>query len=182
MAPPTLEDIQKPQYKLDRLLFKAAAEGNKQMVELLLAKGANPIAEDLRTRTPIEIACILHHKELAKLMIAEAQRRGLKFEMKFKRNKKILGNPVDYPINLYLDLIPVTTSDLVEKFLTTSDCISKDPIGRTILYSLIEAGQVEFVDAIAMAGANINMRDHLSLTPLHYAVEKGQVGKSSLET
>jgi ankyrin repeat protein len=52
-------------------LHLAAEAGNKEIVELLIAKGADVNAKDKRGRTPLFGAAALGRKEIAGLLIAK---------------------------------------------------------------------------------------------------------------
>ena len=124
-------------------LHCAARYGHKEVAELLIAKGADVNAKDMRGRTPIDLAIDQGRKEIAKLLVSKSA-------------------DVSLHIAAYL-------GDLqrVEKFIDGgANLDANDREGQTALHYAAKAGQIPVAKLLIANGADVNAGEW---TPLQEA-------------
>ncbi len=132
-------------------LRNAAERGHKEIVELLIASGAdvNAAREFPKGETPLHSAVRGGHRDIVELLIANGA------DIKAENRRGI--TPVDIAASR-------NRSDLVKLMIEKGD-IS--------LHVAVRLGAVDKAKSIVEKGTDINVRDILGKTPLHHAVEGG---------
>jgi ankyrin repeat protein len=132
-------------------LHYAAAQGHKEIVELLLANGADVNAStNFYMKTPAEFAMGAGHNEVAKLLISK-------------------GADIS-PLNFALHMGDLAKAkSLIEG---GADVNKPTPYGTTPLQRAVDKGCKDIVELLIAYGADVNARDNWNWMPLHSAVYK----------
>jgi DUF1680 family protein/ankyrin repeat protein len=130
-------------------LHYAAEDGHKEIVELLLANGADVnIGERYYNRTAAEFAMGRDHKEIVELLISKGANIS--------------------PLNLTLYMKEeAKAKELIEG---GADVNRPTSYGTTPLHRAVEGGLKDIVELLIAKGADVNSRDNWDWTPLHSAV------------
>ena len=133
-------------------LHDAAAHGHKEIVELLIAKGAGVNAMDHKDGTPLLGAVENGQKEIIQLLIANGADVNAK-------------NSVDgeAPLDRAIQTEHFTIAKLLRKHGGKYSSIKNAILGEDI----------EAVKNFLVAGADLNAKDDIGMTPLHFAVGNG---------
>jgi pectate lyase len=135
-------------------LHRAAISGHKDVVELLLAKGADIEAGKFHIGTALHYAAEKGHKEIAELLIAKGA----------DVNAKRRGHPAgDTPLH---SAVRAGYKDIVELLLSKGAEVSSIHIAALL-------GDLARVKAFLERGTNVNAEDKRSFTPLHWAARTG---------
>ena len=134
----------------DRPLYIAAYEGTAEMVQLLIAAGADVHLRDTEGSTPLHLAAGLVRRsvrsdEIVQLLITA----GADITARDERG--------DTPLHLaaWQD-----TAEIVQLLITAgADLMARNSWGRTPLHSAAEYGTAEMVQLLITAGADITARD-----------------------
>ena len=131
-------------------LHHAAAKGSKDVVELLLATGADVNATSNDGSTPLHDAAARGHKDVAELLLA----RGA--DVNARRSSG------DTP------LYCAATKDVAELLLTTgAEVNAASNNGGTPLHNAAARGHQEVAELLLARGADVNARSSSGDTPLH---------------
>jgi len=135
-------------------LHVAAAEGQDKMVLWLLAHEADPLAEDDNGETPADFADSQGKKGTARLVGEHVKR--------FKQIEEAIGEGDAKALRALL---------------------AKDPRKITLLHVLAQHGALDEAEDEIKAGADVNARTVIELTPLHKSVlgEEPKLTKLLLE-
>ena len=129
------------------LLHAAAAGGHKDVVELLIAKGANVNAENNKGKTPVDFAQSRNRKAIVELLIARGANISLHAAVRFGDLAK------------------------VENILEDgADVDAKDRGGYTPLYYAIWNEDKDTIKLLVAKGADVSFTPKDDYPPLHYAV------------
>ena len=140
-------------------LTGAAQWGHKNVVELLIAKGADVNAKNSKGDTPLHAA---YKIDIIKLFIA----RGA--------NVNARNNEGNTP--LHLALRGTDGSDIANLLITNgADINAKSNEGITPLHIAAFRGQRDIVELLIEKGANVHAKDRVGRTPLDYARESKEV-------
>uniref|UniRef100_A0A671MZU0 Serine/threonine-protein phosphatase 6 regulatory ankyrin repeat subunit C n=1 Tax=Sinocyclocheilus anshuiensis TaxID=1608454 RepID=A0A671MZU0_9TELE len=127
----------------------------KNMVKLLLNKGANLSASDKKDRQPIHWAAYLGHLDVVKLLVSQGSDKSCKD----KRG--------------YTPLHAAAASGHVDvvKYLLRNGAEIDEPnaFGNTALHVACYTGQEAVANELVNRGANVNQPNHRGYTPLHLA-------------
>ena len=143
-----LDDEVSPNWGKKTPLHYAAAEGRQEVVELLIARGADLDAKDNVGRTPLGMAALEGKRDVAELLITK-------------------GAAVTLHVHAAL-------GDLgqVEQALAKGEPVDlRDDHGRTALH---DAGSAAVVELLISKGADVKASNEGGMTPLHYAAARGQ--------
>jgi cytohesin len=140
-------------------LFVAAANGHKDVVELLLASGADANARDSNGATPLQSAALSGHADVVGLLLA----KGAVADAKTKDGTTPLCNAAEKG-----------HKDVVELLLSKgADANAKDNNDFTPLHCAVDSGHADVVGLLLARGADPNHRARTCWTPLHYAALSG---------
>ena len=143
----------KEEFTGDTLLRYAARKGHKEIVELLIAEGADVNAKESAGWTPLHNAALDGHREIAELLIAEGA----------DVNAKHVGGQTP------LDLAKGETADILRKHGgKTGAWFDADKS----IHKAASAGHIEAVKQHLAAGTDLNAKNKYGSTPLHYAANK----------
>lgn len=121
-------------------LHVAAAEGRNEMVKWLLAREANPFAQDQNGKTPADFARNQGHTDTEKIIL-------------------------DY-IQVIQDEETAIANGDIEKL---RELLANDYRKYTVLHVFAQNGDIEGMKAEIEAGADVNARTAPEVTPLHKA-------------
>jgi cytohesin len=170
----------------------AVAQGNKDVVELLLAMGADiNMKDNLVGVTPLFLAVEAAEKDIAELLLVnkadvnsmtnfgytplhEAVLRGDKdmVELLLAKGANVNARNANAMLdNLgYAPLHMARNKDIVELLLTKgADANVKDNAGLTPLHS---AADKRIAELLLAKGADVNVKNNAGMTPLHRATSK----------
>ena len=145
-------------------LYKAAARGRKDIVQLLLSKGASVEAMDRVKGTPLHVASRNGHTSTVELLT-----KGTSIEATDKYN----CTP------LHLAAYSGHTSTVQLLLLKGASTEARSSSGRTPLHYAILGGYTSTAELLLAKGALIDAVDFYIETPLHYAA--GNVYTSTVE-
>ena len=173
-------------------LHRAAGQGNKDVVELLLSKGAQVDAKGNLGRTPLFAAAgSWGNKDVVELLLSRGAEVNAKdnsgrtplFEAAGSWNRKdvvelLLSKGAQ--VNAKDDwgetaLFMASSKDVAELFLARGlDVNAKGSYGRTPLHIAASAGRKDVVELLLSRGAEVNAKDTFyRRTPLHEAAGGG---------
>jgi len=136
------------------LIHYAALDGHKEIVELLIAEGANVNAKANNGKTSLHNAAYRGHKEIAELLIA---------------------NGADVNGKDFANKTPLDTSTHYEKPEITT--LLREHGGKSgaefSIHLAAELGNAEAVKQHLDAGVNVNAKDTAGGTPLFHAAYRG---------
>jgi len=139
-------------------LHFATANNYKDIVELLIAKGANVNAKDDDGGTPLHRAVQEDHKDVAEFLIA----RGADMSARDENGQTSLYWAAYYG---HMDIAKL----LIDK---GADVNAKNARGRTPLHRALTEGHSDIAKLFINKGADVNAKDEDGRTPLHRAVQK----------
>jgi ankyrin repeat protein len=168
-------------------LYGAAKRGHKDIVELLIAKGAEVDKKDYRGYTALFTAAQWGWKDIAELLIAKGANvntiggdprtplyqaaEGNRIELV----KLLIAKGANVNTENYLPLYGAAASgnkEMVELLIAKGANVNaKDWRGSTALLPAVEGGHKDVVEFLISKGASINVED--GLTPLFLAENKG---------
>ncbi|MFB0555182.1 MAG: ankyrin repeat domain-containing protein [Phycisphaerae bacterium] len=129
-------------------LHFAAESGQTDIVEYLIARGADVNARNNSGQTPIDIAMNQNQKDIVKLLVSKgANISALHLAIYLKDKAK--------------------ARRLIE---AGADVNKRTPYGTTPLDRAVSAGLKDIVELLIAKGANVNAKDSWNWTPLHSAV------------
>jgi len=147
-------------------LLEATFEGNVEEVEELLNKGVDPNVKDEDGNTPLHLAIMSDHLQIAKLLIE----KGADVNAKNKREK----TPLHIAVERSNEKAAVL---LIEK---GADVNAGDSVKSTSLHVAVDQGSLAIARLLVEKGADVNARNLWGKTPLHYAARHPHAGIAAL--
>ena len=134
-------------------LHWAAYDGHKEIVELLVAEGADVNAKDVDGLTPLYFAVFRDRNEIVELLIAHGADVDTEKEASFLSNAALGGY-----------------TEIVERLIAKgADVNAKDGVGETPLLLAAWYGHKETVELLIAEGADVNAKGADGKTPLDSA-------------
>ncbi|MDX1916961.1 MAG: ankyrin repeat domain-containing protein [Rickettsiaceae bacterium] len=142
-------------------LFIALESGSPEVVEILLAQGADINSRNQKGLTPLHVAVVNNDIE----MISALLTRGPDLEAKEEYGYT--------PLHIAIEKGNLNAVNLLlEK---GANLETKDDVGLTPLHIAIEKGNLNAVNLLLAKGANLNAMDELGATPLHNAITQNKL-------
>ena len=139
-------------------LMWAADVENMEFVQFLVSKGADVNAKSDQEYTPLMLAAVRNEKmEIVKFLIAN----GADVCAKDKTGEILLHKVVPYQRNL--EVIKLLASEMIDANIKKHD-------GITLLHLVAALGKTDEVNSLVSQGINVNIKDNIGFTPLHWAV------------
>jgi ankyrin repeat protein len=173
-------------------LMVAAAFDSRAVAELLLARGADPIARDeANGNTPLDFAASAGHREMAKLLLghgASVDGRSL------KNGETALHHAALYGQRKMIELLVAEGADLnaadysgvrplqyarIRRQWLAIDMLLALGARPDDMHDAVNAGDVAHIQALIASGGDVNAPG-LFGTPLHLAVATGQTWIASM--
>jgi ankyrin repeat protein len=154
-------DVELADSELDSTpILWAAWRGYKDVVMFLLDQGADIEARNFFDSSALSLAVKSGHSGVVKLLL----QRGANTDLVDKHDQSPLSHAAEEGYE-----------NIVEMLLTIDniDIEARDAHGQTPLLYAISANSIAIVKRLLEAGANINSKDHMRVTPLALAVEEG---------
>ncbi|MBI4027589.1 MAG: ankyrin repeat domain-containing protein [Verrucomicrobia bacterium] len=148
-------------------LHTAASHGHLQIVELLLAKGAQVNAKDEYGATSLHNAARSRHKDIVELLLS----KGAEVNKGDFFNHTPLYRAAENGNQNVVKL-------LLQKGANVHVRDSED--GTTALPLAIRGNHERIVHMLLARGADVNVADHDGLTPLHWAAQRGNTRIATL--
>jgi cytohesin len=159
----------------------AAWGGHKEIVELLIAEGADVNAPQNGGWTPLHCAAGKDHKEIAELLITAGADVNAKDEdgdtpldnAKHKPETADLLRKHGGKYGTILGAAYGGDIEAVKEFLAAGANVNvKNNIGMTPLHEAVHYGRKEIAELLIAGGADLNAKDKHGKTPLHHAATK----------
>jgi ankyrin repeat protein len=131
-------------------LCYAVREGNKELAEFLIANSADVNAESTAGETPLRLAIGAGHKDIIDLLLASGADINVK------------NSDGETPLNL---AVRWGRKEIVELLLAKGADIT--------FHAAAYLGDLTSVQRFVSNGADVNIKDVIKRTPLHYAVARG---------
>ena len=186
-----VQDVKSANPKADRALIDAVRKGAKGTAKIETVKQAIAAGADLDAKmqggyTPLHLAAIYDHKEIARILITEGADVNAKnkYDMtplhqaaRSGRNKiaeLLIAKGAEVNAKDENSLTPLDQA-IERKKTGTIDLLRKHGGKRGSVYSIHIAakGDIEAVKQHLAAGADVNAKDKIKGTPLHYAAAYG---------
>ena len=137
-------------------LHRAARNGHKELVQVLIANGAEVNAKDRWDCTPLHYAPFNGRKELVEVLIAN----GSDVNAKDSWGGTPLFNAAHYGHKELAELLIANGADVN----------AKDRLGYTPLYEAVSNKHKDTIRVLVANGADVNFAPEGDYSPLHYAV------------
>jgi ankyrin repeat protein len=171
-------------------LHYAADRGHKDIVELLIAKGADINAKNNDGQTPLHYAVEKGHNDIAELFIAD----GADINAKNNEGQTLVDIAVNQNRSEVVKLLVAKGANIsihaaarigdlviVENLIQKgTDLNTKDASGRTALHYAVEKGHKDIVELLIANGANVNAKDKNNDTPAHIALGENKISMLTL--
>jgi ankyrin repeat protein len=145
-------------------LHWAASAGRKEVVELLLARGANPLGQDYKGNLAVRWAARKkENMELVKLLLGHMRDIDVKDRYHGETHLIWAARNSDVPLE-FAKLLVVRGADLD---------VTKKRSRSTALHVAVSSRHIEMVRFLVANGADVNARDDEDRTPLGRAIRKG---------
>jgi len=151
-------------------LQRAAQNNNKDMVEMLIAKGADVNAKDKDGNTPLQRAAQHNRKDVAELLIAKGADVNAKYNAKNKEDYTLLHWAAQN-----------NSKDVAELLIVKgADVNAKEKDGYTPLLQAAWYNRKEVAELLIAKGADVNAKSNYGYTPLYFAVKNNNTNVAEL--
>lgn len=153
----------------------AAMFGNTNMVEALLAAGANPNGQDgeYDVVSPLLIATYPSHNKLANSLISSNPNAYANLEMHPFRHIHRPASPSEPDLSEEENDLVQGTGIVEALILAGADLNAAGAQDRTALHKSIRYGNIEIARLLIDAGADVDVFDDHGWTPLHVTINRG---------
>ena len=136
-------------------LFEAVKNGKKEEVEGLISKGADVNSKNKNNLTPLQVAILKNNVEMVEFLVDHGANIN-------EKDPDRGGTPLDLASNLHREEII--------NFLKSNEAMTCDELKIFSLFEAAQNGNIETLKKLISRGADINRKDRLGNTALHYAV------------
>jgi ankyrin repeat protein len=153
------------------MFWTAAAHGDLNAIESLLAAGFNPNAPVRDGQTPLSTAMLLGQPELVRLLLAWHADPNQAMDTRTKMNS---DKPLHYAArngNLRMAATLLAGGAEID---------ARGNAGRTALHLAVVGGHLDLIPFLIEKGANVNSRDADGASPLDRAIERGSLDAVAL--
>ena len=145
-------------------LHHAALNGGKEIVELLIGKGADVNAKNNLHKTPLYYA----ERETIDLLRKHGGKRGYELKAEATQPEPTTAKAPDISIHKAAEDGNI---EAVKQYLDGgADVNAKDKLGWTPLNHAAEGGHKEIIELLIANGADVNAQNKGGYTPLHTAI------------
>jgi ankyrin repeat protein len=160
------------------MLYLAAGNNKVDTVDALLEAGAKPNFFGLVGADPLHYAALEGHLEVVEMLLAHGALPNIKC-----RDEETLGAPVGTtPLQLAVSRGHLAiVRALLKAGARPNNCITREgyPPEVTPLHTAAERGDANIVRELLAAGADVEARDALKSTPLHYLARQFELHNST---
>eukprot|EP00004_Rigifila_ramosa_P009978 TRINITY_DN2176_c0_g1_i7.p1 TRINITY_DN2176_c0_g1~~TRINITY_DN2176_c0_g1_i7.p1 ORF type:complete len:2066 (+),score=383.64 TRINITY_DN2176_c0_g1_i7:301-6498(+) len=149
-------------------LIRAAADGNAQLVQQFLEKGADVTLSDADGNTALHYAAAYNHKEITSLLL-HAEKSTVAFANKRGMTPFALA-------------VHGGHHDVCELFLTEGAAQAADSSGNTLLHAACFVGDVEVTANLLRWGADKEAKNNCGQTPLDLSSQRNNFGCTEILT
>lgn len=149
-------------------LHNACAYANKEVVELLLQHGANPLLETDSWRSPLEVAIQMGNRDIIKILLNQPQ---VTPEIKKQSLRYAIMMQMILSLEILMeDGIPLTLNDFSESAINinTKDIHNN---GNTMLHDAVMHRSIPTIEKLLTLGADPTICNNQGLNPLRLAIE-----------
>jgi len=140
------------------VLYAAIEHGHRDIVDLLLSRGADPNEKNISGRTSLHIAARKGDAGLIELLI----KHGIDVNVRSRDS------------SISIPLCHAGSRQAVEVLIANGADLSwRDESGGTVLHSLVRMGTTDAVEAIIEHGVNIDAQNNFGSTALHVTAVHG---------
>jgi ankyrin repeat protein len=134
--------------------------GQKDIVEILISKGADVNVKDENGWTPLNIAAVKGRNQIVKLLIEK--------EADLNSSTPLIAAATDGHMEV-IELLIANGADVNAK--------ANDQLGGTALHMTANLGHKKIVEFLVAAGADVNAKMLHGMTPLHFAANNKGIAK-----
>ncbi|KAH0603795.1 uncharacterized protein H6S33_007454 [Morchella sextelata] len=142
-------------------LHKATFKGNREILHLLLEKGANPHLRSNDGRTPLQIAVQDGNKPMVSLLLTGGA------------NTSTRSRGPDRLTVLHEAVLNGDEEMVVLLLEAGADTSARSKSGLTVLHLAVQRKNIAIADLLLRAGVEVSARSKLGATALHLAVQHG---------
>ncbi|EAT48570.1 AAEL000447-PA [Aedes aegypti] len=147
-------------------LYYAVTIPQKETAKLLLERGANVNFQDATKRTPLQTALEFNNKEMVQLLLEHHADIGLLQEFRYL-------NDNEHSVQHYL--VERGLTEMLTLILSEIDVMHVDKHGMTPLHYAAGCNQLEMIELLVSAGAEVDCFDVHKTTPLMRAISKNHL-------
>lgn len=166
----TLLNYKNKRDKNNTALHYAAAQGNREIVEILFQAGADCTIQNIDKNTPLHFACVYQRREVLHFFLTQESPQVL-IALKIENNRA--ASP------LFMSCF-VKDEESIRMILTTYPVLLHQKSSyedfSLFLMAVYKGLSVEFLNLLLSQGAKIEERTKQDMTAFHLACEKGHVG------
>jgi ankyrin repeat protein len=170
VEPPTHKSLsmglEESHKKLGDMLVTALAQGNANIAEFLITRGADVNAKNKAGNTPLMMAAFINHTAIAEKLI------GLGAEVNAKTKYG------ETPMHYAAEKNSAAVAEVLIKSGSEVNIQVKD--GKTLLHCAAENNSAAVAELLIQSGAEVDAKNQNGYTPLHSAAEKNSTAVAKL--